>query len=81
MINIQDFVKDNKLSVIVKPNSKKNELVGYDKEKNTIKVNIKAEPEQNKANVEVIKFFSKLLKKNIKIVSGLASKKKVLKIS
>lgn len=81
MIDIKQFIKNNKLSIIVKPNSKKNEVIGWDKDRKALKINISAEPENNKANVEIIKFFSKLFKKDIKIISGLTSKKKVLKIS
>ena len=53
--------KEN-IAIIVKPNSSKNELIGFDKDKNAYKVNIKASPENNKANIEIIKFFSKLSK-------------------
>ena len=37
-------------------------------------------PEDNKANIEVIKFLSKSLKKKVKIVSGLKSKEKMIEI-
>ncbi|MBT3463945.1 YggU family protein [archaeon] len=70
--------KEN-IAIIVKPNSSKNELIGFDKDKNAYKVNIKASPENNKANIEIIKFFSKLSKKKVKIISGQTSKKKILK--
>ena len=80
MINLKDYIHDNKFSIIVKPNSKKNEIIDYDKEKEALKINIKAEPENNKANIEIIKFFKKILKKDIKIITGKTSKKKVLKI-
>ena len=35
--------------IIVKPNSKKNQIVGFDKNKNAIRVDIKAPAENNKA--------------------------------
>ena len=70
--------KEN-IAIIVKPNSSKNELIGFDKDKNAYKVNIKASPENNKANIEIIKFFSKLSKIKVKIISGQTSKKKILK--
>ena len=41
---------------------------------------IKAPPEDNKANVEVVKFFSKIVGKKVKIVSGMTSKKKVIRV-
>ncbi|MBL7054220.1 DUF167 domain-containing protein [Candidatus Woesearchaeota archaeon] len=73
-------IKENVFKIIVKPNSVKNEIVRFDKEKGAYRVNIKEKPENNKANIEVIKFFSKLLKKRVKIIKGLKSKEKVLKI-
>jgi len=80
-MNIEKYIKNNSLKIIVKPNAKKNEILGYDDSKKAVKVAIAAHAEKNKANVEVIKFFSKLLKKPIKIKSGLTSKEKLLKIA
>ena len=71
-------IKEKTFKVIVKPNSPKSKVVGFDKEREAYRVDIKAKPEQNKANIEVIKFFSKLLKKDVKIIKGLKSKQKVL---
>ena len=79
-MNISNYIKDNKLKILVKPNSSKNEIIKYDSDKEALRVNIKALPESGKANLEVIKYFSKLLKKNIKIISGFKSKQKVLLI-
>lgn len=73
-------IKSNPFKIIVKPNSPKNEIVYFDKEKQAYRVNIKAVPEKGKANMEIIKFFSKLLKKKVKIVKGLKSREKVLRI-
>jgi uncharacterized protein (TIGR00251 family) len=75
-MNLLDYIKDNRLKIIVKPNSPKNEIIGYD---NGLRVNIKAPAENNKANIEVIKFFRKITKRDVNIISGLKSKKKVLK--
>ncbi|MFC1696901.1 DUF167 domain-containing protein [Nanoarchaeota archaeon] len=74
------FIKDNHIKIIVNPNSSNNEIIKFDKDKQALKVNIKAPPDKNKANKEIIKFFSKLLKKKVEIKSGLKSKVKVLKI-
>jgi hypothetical protein len=79
-MEISNFIKDNKLRILVKPNSPKNEIIKWDSEKNALRVNIHAQPEKGKANLEVIKFFSKLLKKRVRIISGLASKEKLLEI-
>jgi len=80
-MNIDDFIKNNSLKIIVRPNSSKNEILGFIPEKQALKVSIKAPPEENKANIEIIKFFNKLTKKQTRIISGLTSKEKLLKFS
>jgi len=70
----------NPFKIIVKPNSFKNEILEYDKERKAYRVAIKAKPEANKANIEIIKFFSKLFKKRVRIIKGLKSKEKIIKI-
>ncbi|MBR9691179.1 YggU family protein [Candidatus Woesearchaeota archaeon] len=77
---IDSYIKNNTLKILVKPNSPKNEIIAWDNEKQALKVSIKAPPEKGKANTEVIKFFSKLLKKKILIHSGKTSRTKVLRI-
>lgn len=66
------------MEIIVNTNKKKTEIIG--KKDSKLILNIKAKPENNQANKEVIKFFSKLYQKPIRIVKGLKSKNKVLKI-
>lgn len=43
-------------------------------------VAVAAPPEDNKANLALIKFLSKKLKKQVRIVSGFGSKTKILEI-
>ena len=69
-----------RFKVIVKPNSRKNKIAGFDKAKNTYLVQISARAEDNKANIELIKFLSKQLKKKIRIASGLKSKQKIIEM-
>ncbi len=69
------------VKIIVKPNSPKNKIVCFDKDKDAYRVEIKAKPEANKANIEIVKFFSKKFKKKVKIIKGLHSKEKILKIA
>ena len=64
----------------MRPNSPKNEITGYDNARKAVKVNIKAPAEENKANVEVVKFFSKILGKRVKICKGIKNKIKLLRI-
>ncbi len=70
-----------KFKITVKPNSKENKIEGFDKERGTYRISIKAKPEDNKANIEIIKFLSKLLKKKVKISSGLNSREKIIEVA
>lgn len=74
-------IPGKKFKIITKPNSAKNEIVGFDSEKQAYIVNIKAKPEGNKANIEVIKFLSKILKKKVRIASGFKSREKFIEIA
>ena len=79
-MNINGYVVNGKLNITVKTNSPKTEITGYDNAKKALKVNVHAQPEKGKANAEIIKFFTKLIKKKVEIVSGKTSKTKVLRI-
>ena len=78
-MKLQDYIKNNSLTIIVKANSPKNAIVGYDETRHALKVNIKAPAENNKANIEIINFFSKETGKKVRIISGLKNKKKILR--
>ena len=78
-MRIDECIKNNSLKIIAKTSSPKTEIAGWDREKNALRVNVHAEPEKGKANREIIKFFSKLTKKKVKIASGLTSKQKLLR--
>ncbi len=67
-----------RIKILVKPNSKKTEILGWDEERKAFRVAVAAPPEDNKANIALIKFFSKLTKKKVRILSGLKSKEKML---
>ena len=73
-------IKTGKFKIIVKPNARENRVNGFDMEKGAYRVSIKAKPEGNKANAEIIKFLSKLLKKRVKIAHGLKSREKTIEI-
>jgi len=75
MLNIKNL---DQIKIIAKPNSSKTEIKGYDKEKGAYRVNVKAPPEKGKANREIIRFFSKLTKKQVSIVTGFKSREKLL---
>lgn len=69
-----------KIKIIVKTKANNNKIIGYDKEKKAYLVHVKTLPENNKANLEIIKLFHKKTKKQIRIISGLKSKEKILEI-
>jgi len=71
------FEKGKYYEIKVKPNSSKSEIKIKD---NEIIVYLKSLPQNNKANLELIKLFKKQLKKDIKIKKGLISKKKLIYI-
>lgn len=78
---IAQYVKNGFLWIIVKPNSTvKTEAICYDFEQKALKIVVHAQPVDNKANKEVIRYFSKVLKKRVKIKSGLTSRQKLLQI-
>lgn len=79
-MEIQKYLKNNRIKIIVKTSASENKVVSYDEIRNALKVSIAAQPLENKANIEIMKFFSKLLKKKVRIKSGLTSKEKVLEI-
>ncbi len=78
MESIEQYLKNNCLKIIVKPNSSSNEILGFDSEKQALKISIAAPADKNKANLELIKFLSKLLKKKVRIKTGLKSKEKIV---
>ncbi len=73
-------IKEHSFKVIIKPNSSRNEILSYDQERGAYRINIKARAEDNKANIEVIKFLSRSLKKRVGIVKGFKSKEKVINV-
>ena len=70
----------NRLKILVKPNAKKTEILGWDENEQILRVAVSEPAEDNKANIAIIKFFSKKLEKRVRIVSGLKSKRKVLSL-
>lgn len=73
-------IKESKFKVIVKTNSGKNEIVSYDKIKKAYRINLNAKPIEGEANKELIKFLSKELKRNVRIINGFRSKEKIIEL-
>ena len=66
------------LEILVKVNKNKTEIVKI--QDNIYYVNVKGKAVNNEANIEILKFFSKLSKKRVKIIKGLKSKRKILSV-
>jgi len=70
------------INVKVKTSSGKQEVVKDDKEDkgDFYTVCLKSAPENNKANVELVKLLQRYFKSEVKIKSGLRSKNKVVEV-
>ena len=67
-----------RIKIKVKPNSGRQEIEKISEEE--YKVFLKSPPEDNKANKELVKLLKKEFKRDIKIVSGSTSRKKLVEI-
>ena len=76
-MNLQKNIENGLLKIKVIPHSSRTELK---EENNTLKLYLKAVPEKDKANKELIKFFKREFKLKVEIISGLQSRGKVLRI-
>lgn len=73
--------KRDRFMVKVKTKALRTEIIDYDDEHNLFLVAVNAPPLEGKANAEVVRFFSKMLKKKVSIKSGQTSKTKLLIVS
>lgn len=70
-----------KFKVLIQPNAKKNEVVGVHSD--ALKIKIKAPPVDSKANQELIRFLSevlKLSKSQVSVCHGETSKNKLIQL-
>ena len=79
-MDAEKLAKGKHLKIIVKPNAPRTRITSVDEVRNALRVDVKAPPDKGKANKEIMNFFSKLLKKKVKIMHGLKSKEKILRI-
>ncbi|MBR9693350.1 DUF167 domain-containing protein [Candidatus Woesearchaeota archaeon] len=75
------LLEKERILIKVKTNSQKTEILSYSMDEDVFLVAVKALPIDGKANEEIEKYFSKLLKKNVTIKSGHTSKKKMLVVN
>ena len=74
-MNIDKYIQNNLLKIKVTPNSKQTELK---EENNQLKLYLKAVPEKDKANKELIRFFKKRFNLKVKVKSRGKSREKTL---
>lgn len=67
-----------KITVYVKPNSSKNEVIRISN--GEYKVYITAPPQKGKANEVLLKLLKKYFKKKVRIITGLKSREKVIEV-
>ncbi|MBU1111469.1 MAG: DUF167 domain-containing protein [archaeon] len=81
---LKQYINNNLLKLKVIPNSSKLELVEEipenTKQKPLLKLYLKAVPDKNKANLELIKFFKKEYQLKVEIKSGTKSREKTIRI-
>jgi len=75
---MNDFPSSGRFKVLAKPSCSESKIIGWDEENKAWRVEIGAPADDNKANIELIKFLSKSFKKQVRIVSGLSSRVKFL---
>ena len=75
--NLVEYIDNGRIKIKVIPQSGRTELI---EENGKLKLYLKAAPEKNKANTELIKYFKKEFKISVRIKAGETSKEKVLEI-
>ena len=66
-----------KIRIKVKPNSGKQEII---KKQDFYLAYLKSSPENNKANIELLKLLKRHFKKEVKIKSGFTSRNKIIEL-
>ncbi|HLC87341.1 MAG TPA: DUF167 family protein [Candidatus Nanoarchaeia archaeon] len=79
-MEIDNYIKKNKLKVVLKPNSNEDEIIKYDGMKNALIISVKAPAVENRANLALIKLIKKKTKKRARIIKGLKSREKIMEI-
>ena len=76
---VEEIKRRQAAEIIVRPNSRKTRIAGYDEKRKAYIVEVNAPPEKGKANAEVVKLFSRIFGKKACIISGTKSRKKTVK--
>lgn len=76
-MDLTKYIKNNLLAVKVIPNASQNRFI---EEHNALKLYLKAVPEKDKANKELIKFFKDEFKMKVRIKAGAKNREKLLQV-
>lgn len=80
-MDIREVISERgRITVHVKPNASQTKITGYDEQRGVVRVDVAAPPEKGKANKELCAFLKKHLKKDVSVITGSASKRKVLQV-
>lgn len=76
-MDLKKYIQDNRLEIHVIPSSGREEIKDYN---GTLKLYLKAVPDKNKANLELIRFIKKEFSLDVRILRGEKSRNKLLEI-
>ncbi|MBW2967847.1 DUF167 domain-containing protein [Candidatus Woesearchaeota archaeon] len=78
-MTISNYIHNNTLRIIAKPNSPKTEVIGYDEARQALRIAIAAVPDKDKANNALLKFLKKETGRACTIISGSKSREKTIR--
>ena len=79
MDKVKDHIDDRILKVLAKPNAPKTEVIGWDANKQALRIAIAAVPDKDKANTELLRFLKKETGMRCEIMSGAKSREKTIR--
>ncbi|MCF7872356.1 DUF167 domain-containing protein [Candidatus Woesearchaeota archaeon] len=80
-INLLNEIRTkSSIMLIVRTNSNKTQINSFDTARQAYVLDVAAPPQDNKANIEIVKFFKRELGKDIRILSGATAKKKLIRL-
>ena len=77
----EELKEKSAIMVIAKTNAVKTKIDSYDKSRSAYIMDVAAPPQDNKANVEIIRYLSRLTGKQATIISGATAKKKLIRLN
>ncbi|MBW2971706.1 DUF167 domain-containing protein [Candidatus Woesearchaeota archaeon] len=78
-MDISKHITNNTLKVIAKPNSPKTEVIGYDENKQALRIAVAAVPDKDKANTELLKFLKRQTGRKCELISGARAREKTIR--